>query len=366
MIKRVDIRQLQKATSSLGEAVVDPAAWPRVMEEICRAINLAGAVLLQTDVRTADVPRTESFDEPVRTYFNNGWADRDIRSQHGIPRLFTGEIVADQDLISAEQMRMEPMYNEVLYPFGFQWFAAVGFWAGPALWAFTTQRLRDEGPFEAHDKRLLAMLAPRLTETATLSTAVGRAVLSGTTNAFARIRKPALAIHRLGYVLEVNAAAAAGFDDDIRVNHQRQLVVRDKQAASKLDRLLQSIRWASDATALNAEPIVVRRSKKPPVLLRILPVDGAARNVFLGSRALIILDNLISSRAPEPRMLAEAFDLTRAEARVASMLVEGQSVTAISHELGISPNTVRTQLKSIFSKTGVHRQAELVSLLALL
>jgi DNA-binding CsgD family transcriptional regulator len=56
--------------------------------------------------------------------------------------------------------------------------------------------------------------------------------------------------------------------------------------------------------------------------------------------------------------------LTPAEARVAGLIAEGRSVEEITGSLSVSSNTVRTQLKSVFTKTGVGRQAELVTLLS--
>ena len=52
-----------------------------------------------------------------------------------------------------------------------------------------------------------------------------------------------------------------------------------------------------------------------------------------------------------------------AEARIASMLIDGHSLTEIAGLQGVSLNTVRTQLKSVFVKTGVDRQVDLVRLL---
>ena len=49
---------LEKVGPQLGDAVIDPTTWPRIMDNICRAIGATGAILLQSDVRTPDVPRT--------------------------------------------------------------------------------------------------------------------------------------------------------------------------------------------------------------------------------------------------------------------------------------------------------------------
>jgi DNA-binding CsgD family transcriptional regulator len=57
----------------------------------------------------------------------------------------------------------------------------------------------------------------------------------------------------------------------------------------------------------------------------------------------------------------EEFGLTRQETRVAMSLVDGLTVKEIADTFGISYDTVRKHLKSIFVKTKTHRQAELVS-----
>jgi DNA-binding CsgD family transcriptional regulator len=57
------------------------------------------------------------------------------------------------------------------------------------------------------------------------------------------------------------------------------------------------------------------------------------------------------------------FGLTPAEARLALHLVAGETLRSADAKLGITYETARTHLKSIFSKTGTCRQAELVVVL---
>src|SRR5262249_38941832 len=54
------------------------------------------------------------------------------------------------------------------------------------------------------------------------------------------------------------------------------------------------------------------------------------------------------------------FGLTPSEARLALHLVTGETLRSAAAKLHIGYETARTQLKSIFSKTGTCRQAELV------
>lgn len=56
----------------------------------------------------------------------------------------------------------------------------------------------------------------------------------------------------------------------------------------------------------------------------------------------------------------QTLGLTPAEARLAARLRFGLSLKEAAEELGISVNTARNQLKSIFEKLGVNRQADLV------
>lgn len=58
--------------------------------------------------------------------------------------------------------------------------------------------------------------------------------------------------------------------------------------------------------------------------------------------------------------LRNRFDLTPAEARLVVHLVTGTSLKSSAKALAVSYETVRRQVKSVFHKTGTHRQSELV------
>ena len=57
------------------------------------------------------------------------------------------------------------------------------------------------------------------------------------------------------------------------------------------------------------------------------------------------------------------FDLTAAEARVARSLTMGQTVEEIASEKGVSPHTVRTQVRAVLEKTGSRRPVDVMTLL---
>jgi len=361
---KVDIGRLQSIGNRLGEAVIDPAMWPLLMADVCDASGATGACLLQSDIRTPDVPMTASAREFFKSYFDNHLHENDIRAVRGVPLLLAGrQVVTDQDLFTSEsEMLRDPLYVH-LDRYGLRWFAAVGFFAGSALWGFSMQRTVGEGAFDEDEKTALGHLSQRLTETATLSTAVGRVVLSNVTNALGFIKRAAIALDRFGSVLSVNPLAESILAGaDIRMVSQR-LVMRDRRAQSIFNDFLDRMRIATDLDALAVAPIVIRREGRP-IVIRVLPVDGAARSPFLGARAILILSGVEESEAEQLAMLRQAFRLTPSEARIAVCLADGKSLEEAAQEMAIAQETVRSHLKSIFRKTGTHRQGELVALVA--
>lgn len=363
-VRRIDQRRLQTACDRLGEVVIDPAQWPDVMAALCSAIGATGAALLQSDVRSPDVPRTASVDELFRSYFQHHLHLRDRRAERAVPLLLNGaRVVVDQDILKPEEIRRDEFYHEALIPFGFQWFAVVGVQAGAAHWGLSFQRTVGEGPFSLRDKPALANIAPRLSEAATLSAAVGRAALTSATNALSGLRHAAVAIDGRGHILDANSLIEKMIGKDLHIDGRR-LIIRDVQARTRFEAVLARLQAAPDTAPLQAKPIVIRRSKKGPLIARTLPVPCAARSPFLGARALLVLTPIDTTIDLDPAVLKTLFALTPAEARLATIFASGLDLTLVAEALGVSIVTVRNQLRAIFAKTDTHRQSELIALLS--
>src|SRR5262245_33250726 len=73
--------------------------------------------------------------------------------------------------------------------------------------------------------------------------------------------------------------------------------------------------------------------------------------------------SMVANEGPEvPRadLLKNRFGLTPSQARLVIHLTAGHSLRSSAKALGVKYETVRSYLKSVFQKTGTHRQAELV------
>jgi len=99
----------------------------------------------------------------------------------------------------------------------------------------------------------------------------------------------------------------------------------------------------------------------------VAPVPASDSPLSLLSPRRICAAVLISEPgAPDPldaAVLRLLYHLTPAEARLAVAVAEGRELTEIAEAFGIARNTARAQLRTIYDKTGVRRQADLVRLL---
>ena len=113
---------------------------------------------------------------------------------------------------------------------------------------------------------------------------------------------------------------------------------------------------------------LAHRSADMPMTVCLQAVHPAQTLGGFGASARV-LTLLHDSRARlelDPFTVEFAFDLTPAEAGVAVAIAAGRSVEKIAAERSCAVATVRSQLRSLFAKTGTRSQADLVSALATL
>ena len=99
------------------------------------------------------------------------------------------------------------------------------------------------------------------------------------------------------------------------------------------------------------------------VTIMPLPYGSSLSQVLDRAELLVLVSHRGRRRTLTIRQLEQLFSLTPAEARLAKAVTEGVSLDAYAQSNNVSITTVKSQLRSVFSKTGTHRQAELTQLL---
>jgi DNA-binding CsgD family transcriptional regulator len=165
---------------------------------------------------------------------------------------------------------------------------------------------------------------------------------------FRNLRAEALCSQGDGIQLRANGIALAHKQDDDRLQGLIARALSPTNSPPPAD------------TAMRAE----RPSGKRPYIILVTPANGAhpVSSSVQPAVSVTIIDPEHEDLPPVGR-LREAFGLTEAEGRLASLLTTGAELREAAAKLGITYGTARARLTQIFQKTGTRRQAALMRLL---
>jgi DNA-binding CsgD family transcriptional regulator len=165
-------------------------------------------------------------------------------------------------------------------------------------------------------------------------------------------------------VVLMNQAASAFISERDGLLTTRSELRAERLAESSL--LEKAIRQAASTSSRKGLPaggtVLVSRRARPPLQILVSPISNSAVTSESVAAIAFITDPSQRQR-PTDDVLRARFGLTTAECRVALLLSDGHAPRQIANMIGVTENTVRSQIKSIFSKTGVNRQGELILLL---
>lgn len=149
-------------------------------------------------------------------------------------------------------------------------------------------------------------------------------------------------------------------DAPARTSPGGRLTLQGKEAAAALELL--SLRLGT-----HAEPHVslVKATDGAAYRITLVRLRSDVFVELLNGPTVAVLVEPATSLLPEERRehLKDMHGLTPAEIRIASGLASGLSLREMAQANGVSYETIRTHLKSIYAKTDVNSQAALVSLL---
>lgn len=353
-----DLSLLERA---FAEAALDPTQWVRALEVATMVTGSYGATLLpQTGTAIPNIPFTDSIADVSAHYFRDGWHQRDERNA-GFHLLMKRGAVDDTDCTDLERIGRHPYYQEFLAPHGLRWFAGVRVACGDEVWCLSLQRTIDQGLLPPDDKRQLATLSEKLSTSAALARALATATLDGALEAFELSDIAVALVNRQGEVYRLNRTAETVLSGDVRVVG-RKLVSIQAASTAALDRALKELMWRQTGPGI-AAPVALARSGGRPLLAYPARLSAVAANALADCQAVLVLVDPDARTAASQSVLRSCFGLSAAEARLASQLSIGHTLDQASAALGVSKETSRNQLKSVFAKIGIGRQSELIAVL---
>lgn len=332
----------------LYDGLWDTSSWQAGLGHVCAALRGHHLVSLTTaageDEETPVCWAVHVAEPHIDALVRH--ADEVSLLTRGVPlhRAMSGEAVAPHRVL----MRTE-LYQSAIRPMGGHHGAFALPFAGSLL---VVCRPPTAQPFGDREIERLQAWLPHLETTLRLKRhllAVGRRGVM-IEEEFEHLDIGILILDRTGRVLHANQSAGAAMQDD-----------EGDGAAPDVLRQVRAICDCPDGR----RHAISRGPSRWPLVARAVPAGRmSGEHLAVGARAKAV----VFLRDPERKIsdtaivLREGFGLTPREASLAELLARDLSIAEAAEALGISHGNARTHLKRVFSKTGLCRQAELVSL----
>lgn len=183
-----------------------------------------------------------------------------------------------------------------------------------------------------------------------------------------RLPQGTVVVNSFGHSIYFNQKAQQIFDsrDGLSLDQTGRLCTMRPSEENELRRIINATSQRNPKLAIDCGGVMQldRPSGKRPLSLLIAPLNLEVSYLnFQQPAALIFITDPEQPMELVEDTLQRLYELTSAEAHLATILVQGKNAIEAAVELGVSQNTVRTHLKHIFEKTGVKSQSELVQLL---
>jgi DNA-binding CsgD family transcriptional regulator len=358
-------QELSDLIGVLYDAAADPVIWTLFLRRLADITHAKCAGLFTCDAARHSTAHSWEVDPEMVRLHREYYGSVDVWWVRG-GSLAAGSVRTSESLCPVSELRTTETYNDCLSRFDIEHgLFALAENSGPLSGSVSLFRSSRSGPFQTAEVETLSFLAPHLHRAFRLSRQFSdlKARATGIEEALNMVSAGVVLLGARGEIILMNRAASA-----LILEKNGLLVTREGLRAelpSESTLLVGAIEQAlltSNGRGLSVGGIVlVSRRRQPHLQLLVSPVHMAMG--LSKTSAVVFIDAPRSRRRPAEAVLRTIYGFTPAECRVALLLSDGQPPQEIARLIGVTNHTVRSQIKSIFSKTGVRRQAELVRLL---
>lgn len=359
------VERFSRLVEAIYDAALDPALWPAGLEGIRDELSANYVSLIVRNATDDDpglivsVSRDQEPLNPSNPFIlESPFSDVPL-----------GQLVTEADVMSAADWRTSAYFREWCAPHGVYHVMA----ANLRTRAGSTYGLRITRPesapaFSAIETETARRLLPHLRQAldAYLSVNHDRKVSHLYGRAMAQLMMGAIVLDDHGKIIECNAAASGilALQDGLRLVGD-QLEATHANDNRKLQQLVRNamLRSNSAQVELTEATSISRPSGQLSwgLVVQAVSPDEWTEGKRRPSVAVFVRDTEGKAHPPI-RLAQQLFKLTPAETALAVQLSNGLSLEEAAEALSIRRNTARAHLRSIFSKTGVRRQTELVRL----
>jgi DNA-binding CsgD family transcriptional regulator len=366
-------KKLSGLLGSVYDAAGDATLWAPLVEDLARRTGATSAALV-IQAYDQDLYSISSSwharEEFIRTYQQyyhklDAWAEIVVPRPSEYP---SGCAYTSQSLIPRVQMEKKEFYHDYLVPGGVE-DALIGLVENSQSCVAAVVLYRDKSREEFGDPELkmLQFLAPHLRRAFGLyrNFSAIKSRGEGIERTVDKLPTGVVFLDSKGQIIFMNRSAAAliaerdgllATSDGLHSEQQRE----SNLLASTISRAASTSNGQGVSTG---GTVLISRRARPPLQLVISPIRTATISISKRIAAVAFIYDPLRPQRPAQEVLRTLFGLSPAECRVALLLSDGHAPRRIAEIVGVSIETVRSQMKRIFSKTNVKRQSELIRLL---
>lgn len=363
----LELGEYDRIVSALYDASLDSRRWGEALEmfRVLFQANFVTLILRSPDESNLGMMIAVGLEGGDKvTYLPYGHSMTPFVNQP-VDKVFTVE-----DLMTESEWRRMPYYQHWCAPVDvFHVMGADISTPDSGKLRFRITRSEAAPRFSALDRARCEALLPHLRRALHMHNLIDRSESLGTlySQAIGRLSVGTLVLDETGKVLEQNLIAR----ELLAANDGLKLVGGRLEASypsdnRELQQLIRSAfaRHSGGPLAVASAMSVSRPSGQVNLGVVVEPVPSQEWAEGKGQPAVLVYIRDAAGKSQASTAAAkQLFNLTPAETALAMELANGLSLEEAAEALNIRRNTARAHLRSIFSKTGVRRQTELVRII---
>ena len=353
---------------SLYDAALDPRQWGPVAAQLAHTLKAGSAAV---HVRSADqvdiLSRTPNFTDEDGEAYRSHYYSRDVLVARAAARGMN-QVLSNTDLMAEREWMETEIYRDYFARLGIHHITgSLLTLSGDATGILSVHRDSRAKQFSAEDKAYIARLMPHVRNAIRIQNTLRTSTLEqqATRDFLERSTTALLVADRAGRLLMANSRG-----DTILERSNALTVIGGRITATRTSvqsRLMRLLEAAVDTAAGRSEAggglLSIPAEHAPALSVAVTPLRPQRDGVGLADPAALIFIRDPGERVDITSMLHDLYGLTRSEALLANGLVNGLTIDEIAYAHDVTLNTIRTQLKSVLTKTATSRQTELVALI---
>jgi DNA-binding CsgD family transcriptional regulator len=365
----MDVERYSALVADIYDAALDPQLWRKALKGVCAFVQGGPSASLfwqDASKQTGHTYFVYGGDPQYDQLYWTKYAGLNPFSTAAVT-FPVGELYSGIDVLPLAQFIETSFYKEWMAPQGWGDVVSTNLdKTATSRAVFSVARHARDGLVDDEMRRRMRLLVPH----------VRRAVIVGKLIDLKRVEADALAdtldglsagaflVDADGRLVHANASARALLSEGNELHANGKLVALDGASERALHDAFASAR--NGGVSLEKQDIAVRLTARNGMqfVTHVLPLTSGTRrqSAPYSAVAAVFVQRAGQEGTNSLERLAGQYHLTSGELRVLIAIIDIGGVPEVAAALKISPTTVRTHLRSVFEKTGVRRQADLVKL----